>query len=70
MIVVESGWRALRWRATGSSEGLKTGVEASRPADSYDTDGTGEVSKHYPQARSTRPSVSENVRVMGFLPII
>jgi hypothetical protein len=26
MIVLESGWRALRWRTTGASEVLKTSL--------------------------------------------
>src|SRR5262249_32662282 len=54
-IGIWSGWRALRWRPTGTREGLKTGLEGSGPAASDDAAGTGAVSKHYPQASGTRP---------------
>jgi len=37
-------------------EGLKTRLACWWPADSPDADGTGEVSKHYPQAEGTRPT--------------
>jgi hypothetical protein len=56
MIVVWSGWGALRYRLTGVDEGLRTGLESLWPADSDDADGTGEVSKQYPQVVGTRPS--------------
>jgi hypothetical protein len=55
MLVVESGWRALRGRITGASAVLTTGSEGLCPADSYDADGSGEVPKHYPQRGGTRP---------------
>jgi hypothetical protein len=34
---------------------VKTGWEGVGPADSYSADGTGEVSKDYPQVVDTRP---------------
>jgi hypothetical protein len=39
----------------GTSEGLKTDLEGSGPAESDDADGLGEVPEHYPQAPGTRP---------------
>ena len=49
MVVVESGWHALRGQITGASAVVPTGSEGLCPDDSYDAGGTGEVSKHYPQ---------------------
>jgi hypothetical protein len=47
---------ALRDRPSRVSEGVKTDVKGSRPAESDDAGGLGEVSKEYPQAPGTRPT--------------
>ena len=49
---------ALRDRPSRVSEGVKTDVKGSRPAESDDAGGLREVSKEYPQRRYTRPFAS------------
>src|SRR5262249_47621742 len=48
---------ALRGRPAGASEGVKTDLEGSAPAESDDADGLGEVPEPYPQAPGTRPLI-------------
>jgi hypothetical protein len=48
---------ALRCRPARTSEGLKTALEGSGPAEADDADGLGEVPEHYPQAPGTRPKI-------------
>src|SRR4029434_9286269 len=47
---------ALRCRPARTSEGLKTALEGSGPAEADEADGLEEVPEHYPQAPGTRPS--------------
>jgi len=55
MIAVLSGGGLRRGSPTGFVEGLQTRLACWWLADAHDADGTGEVSKHYPQAEGTRP---------------
>jgi len=55
----------LRYRLTGTNEGLKTSLEGAWPAESDDTAGIGEVQKQYPQPAGTRPSGKTAVKAIA-----